>query len=69
MLPPVPVPMLPEVPDVPDEPDVPCMSWLPLDDEPLLVEPLLPLEPLLELLFLWCFFFVCFLVVELPDVD
>jgi signal-induced proliferation-associated 1 like protein 3 len=66
----VPVPMLPLVPEVPDEPDVPCISWLPLDDVPLLVEPLL-LEPvlmLLELLFLWCFFLLCFLWVGVADV-
>jgi signal-induced proliferation-associated 1 like protein 3 len=70
-VPEVPVPMLPlapvPVPMLPDEPDVPCISWLPLDDEPLLpVEPAL-LEPWLELLW-WCdFFLLCFLVEELPD--
>lgn len=57
----VPVPMLP------DEPEVPCMSWLPVDDEPLLVEPLVPLEPLL-VDFLWCFFLLCFLWVGVLDV-
>jgi signal-induced proliferation-associated 1 like protein 3 len=63
----VPVPMLPLVPD---EPDVPCISWLPVDVEPLLVEPLVPLEPVLELelLFLWCFFLLCFLWVGVLDV-
>jgi hypothetical protein len=77
MLPLVPVPLEPlelPVPMLPDEPEVPCISWLPLDDEPLvppMLEPLLPVEPLLLepwLELLWCdFFLLCFFVDELPD--
>jgi hypothetical protein len=67
MLPLVPlVPLELPVPMLPDEPEVPCMSWLPLMLEPLLVWPLL-LEPWLELFLWWCdFFLLCFLVDEWP---